>query len=219
MKYKLLQNDKIEFKGRTLYRIQAVKEVGPIKEDYIGGYVENENILSHDGECWIGGEAKVFGNSRIFDNAKIYDESIVRESKISGHSVIAKNTLVENSTIKGFDVLDRAKLNFCHLEGSGVILDDAKLTGFDFCGGFLVIGRHADISSSSDLLFVKIGRTNISFCKDRVWGISVGLPDWDIMPIDDFVERVKMCGEYPSLYKNKEEAIAYAQIAKKLLSI
>lgn len=219
MKYKLLQNDKIEFKGRTLYRIQAIKEVGPIKEGEIGGYVENENILSQEGECWIGGDSKVFGNSKIFDKAKIYDEAIVRDSKISGNSVIAKNAFVENSTIKGFDVLDRAYLNFCHLDGSGVILDDAKLQKVNFCGSHLVIGLNAEICSVTDLRFVTIGRTSISFCKDRVLGISVGLPDWDIMPIDEFIERVKKCGEYSSLYQYKEEAIAYAQIAKKFLTI
>lgn len=217
MKYKLLKEDKIKFGGRTLYRIQAIKEFGPIKEGDIGGYVENENILSQEGECWIGGDAKVFGCSKVSDKAKVYDEAIVKDSKILGNSVVAYEALVENSTIQGFDVLDRAKLNFCRLEGSGVILDDAQLDGLCFDAEFLIIGLNATIKDPRDLRCVKIGTEPIAFCKDKVCGISVGLADWHIMPIDDFIESVKKCGDLSSLHKHKDEAIAYAKIAKEVI--
>lgn len=42
MKYELLKNNFIEYKGRKLYRIRALKSFSDIKCGDIGGYVENE---------------------------------------------------------------------------------------------------------------------------------------------------------------------------------
>lgn len=44
MKYELLKNNFIEYKGRKLYRIRALKSFSDIKCGDIGGYVENEKI-------------------------------------------------------------------------------------------------------------------------------------------------------------------------------
>lgn len=41
MKYELLKNNFIEYKGRKLYRIRALKSFSDIKCGDIGGYVEN----------------------------------------------------------------------------------------------------------------------------------------------------------------------------------
>lgn len=60
-KFELVKEDTITVDGFKLYRIRALKDFFVIKEGELGGYVEAENNLSHEGYCWI------------YDNAKVYD--------------------------------------------------------------------------------------------------------------------------------------------------
>ena len=62
-----LTNITMEFKGRTLYRIRALKNFKDVEAGDLGGWVSNENNLSQEGWCWIYNEAK------CMDNAKIYE--------------------------------------------------------------------------------------------------------------------------------------------------
>ncbi|WP_412057344.1 hypothetical protein [Bartonella sp. DGB2] len=52
-KYELTQETR-EVDDRTLYRIKALRDFGDIKAGDLGGFVENEYRLSHDGTCWVG---------------------------------------------------------------------------------------------------------------------------------------------------------------------
>ena len=65
-KYEILKNNSIEFNGKTLYRIKALKNFGNIKKGDIGGFIEKEENLSHENNCWIYGDAEVFGNAKVF---------------------------------------------------------------------------------------------------------------------------------------------------------
>ena len=57
-KYELTDNT-IEYDGKTLYQIKALKNFGNVKTGYLGGYVEKEENLSHEGNCWVDDNAKV----------------------------------------------------------------------------------------------------------------------------------------------------------------
>ena len=61
----------IEWKGRKLFRIKAVKSFGDVKADELGGYIESEDNLSQDGNSWIYDDAKVYDNAKIFGNAHV----------------------------------------------------------------------------------------------------------------------------------------------------
>lgn len=80
-KYELLEDDTIKIGGRTLYHIRAVKDFGEVKKGDIGGYIEKEDNLSHEGDCWVCGnacvygKAKVGGQARIYGDAKVYDDA------------------------------------------------------------------------------------------------------------------------------------------------
>ena len=56
-----------EFKGHTLYRIQAVKDFGEVKKGDLGGWIESEKNLSQDDDSWVGGETMVFDNAIVTD--------------------------------------------------------------------------------------------------------------------------------------------------------
>lgn len=65
-KYKLT-DETIEFKGRTLYRIEALRNFRDVKAGDKGGFVESEENLSQEGDCWIYGDTKVIENAVVAD--------------------------------------------------------------------------------------------------------------------------------------------------------
>lgn len=70
-KYRLLENDTIRVDGRTLYRIEALKDFASVKKGNKGSYLEKEENLSHEGKCWVFGKALVFGNALLYGKAEI----------------------------------------------------------------------------------------------------------------------------------------------------
>ena len=93
-KYKLT-DETIRFTGITLYRIESLKDFSDIKKGDKGGFIESENNLSHNGNCWIYDdakvcdEAKVYGNAEVYDKVEIFDEAKVYDyAKVYGSAVI-----------------------------------------------------------------------------------------------------------------------------------
>ena len=76
MKKYELTDETITFYGRTLHRIRACGDFVTITGEQIevgdlGGFVETEENLSHDGMCWVYGNARVCGNAKVCGNAEI----------------------------------------------------------------------------------------------------------------------------------------------------
>lgn len=71
-KYKLLENDTITVIGRTLYRIEALRDFADVEKGDKGGYVESEDNLYHDGNCWVFGNARVCGNADYYVGKNIW---------------------------------------------------------------------------------------------------------------------------------------------------
>lgn len=101
--------DLIEQKGTNLKRIIALKDFSVadrrVQIDDIGGWVEGEENLSQEGNCWIFDEAVVKDNARVKDNAaiadnvKVFDNAIVQEEAwvfdnvlIFGDAVVGKTS-------------------------------------------------------------------------------------------------------------------------------
>ena len=71
-KYELMKDDTIKAGGKTLYRIKALKNlkgtrgnVLGVRKGDIGGYIQSEDNLSHDGTCWVDNDAIVYGNGEL----------------------------------------------------------------------------------------------------------------------------------------------------------
>ena len=78
MKKYELTDDKITHKGKLLNRIRCLETIRDknrnnvlVKSGELGGYVESENNLSHDGTCWIYDEAKVYGKARLENDEEL----------------------------------------------------------------------------------------------------------------------------------------------------
>ena len=75
--------------GNKLFRIKALMAFGDVKEGELGGYVEKEENLDHDGDAWVSGNAQVSGDARVYGDAWV-----------SGNARVYGNA--EYTTIKGF---------------------------------------------------------------------------------------------------------------------
>lgn len=67
-KYELTTNTKMLF-GRKLFQIKALVSFGDVTAGDLGGYIEKEENLSHDGTAWVYGDARVYGNARVSGDA------------------------------------------------------------------------------------------------------------------------------------------------------
>ena len=100
-KYELLKDKHIEYRGKTLYRIRALRDFYNVKKGDIGGHVESEKNLSHDGNCWVYDNAKVCDNAIVFNNGVVCGNAIVRDNaivfnnaEIYGNSKIDKGIII-----------------------------------------------------------------------------------------------------------------------------
>ena len=65
------------FRTATLHRIRAVAEFGLVKIGDLGGWIEKEENLSHEGKAWVCGDAKVWGNAKVCGDAKVWGNAKV----------------------------------------------------------------------------------------------------------------------------------------------
>lgn len=63
-KYELTAETKTVW-GVPLHRIRALRSFGDVHQGDLGGWVEHEGNLSHDGNCWVADNAAVFGNANV----------------------------------------------------------------------------------------------------------------------------------------------------------
>ena len=119
-KYRLTE-ETINVDGKTLYHIEALRDFGDVKKGEKGGYVENEDNLSHYDNCWVYENAMVCGNAQVYDNAKIYGNAVVCDkAMVYNNAKVYDNVMVfDNAMVYG-----NAKVS-----GNAIIHEDAKVYG------------------------------------------------------------------------------------------
>jgi UDP-3-O-[3-hydroxymyristoyl] glucosamine N-acyltransferase len=89
MKKYELTDETLVVDGHTLYRIRALRSFSNVKKGDLGGYVEKERNLSHDGDCWVRDSAKVFGKACVCDNARVAGSAWVYDNaRVGGYSLV-----------------------------------------------------------------------------------------------------------------------------------
>lgn len=96
-----LTDEKLDFKGRVLSRIRALRMICArngevmVHEGELGGWVESERNLSHDGECWVFHDAKVFGDAVVSENAFVHEKAMVAgNAMVYGWAVVGGRSRV-----------------------------------------------------------------------------------------------------------------------------
>ena len=65
------------FRTATLHRIRATVAFGIVEVGDLGGWIEKEENLSHEGKAWVWGNAKVWGNAEVCGDAEVFSASHV----------------------------------------------------------------------------------------------------------------------------------------------
>lgn len=110
-KYELTE-ESMDYCGRTLHRIRALKTFGNVKTGDIGGFVDGRENLNDAGNAWIYGNAKVCGNAKVYGNARVYgDAEVCGNAKVCGDN--------DYAVAKGFGSQFRAT-TFFRLKGGSI---------------------------------------------------------------------------------------------------
>ncbi len=129
-KYELTENTKTLY-GHLLHQVKKV-DTGDL-----GGWIENEENLSQDGNCWIYspnaviyGEAKVLGNTRIFGKAHISGKTLISgNSEVRGkikdseiiNATIDRDCTIYKSKIENSHIWYDSHITNCHIKDSACI--------------------------------------------------------------------------------------------------
>lgn len=109
----------MEWEGRKVYRIRALKSFGIIKKGDLGGFVQNERNLSQEGDCWVSDDAVVCDHAKIYDHAKVFGEARITDyahlndmSCVCGNAFVGgtvslydRCTVCDNAFVKGLFVI------------------------------------------------------------------------------------------------------------------
>ena len=68
---------KLLFRTAVLHRIRATVSFGFVKIGDLGGWIEKEENLSHEGKAWVCGDAEVWGNAKVCGDAKVWGNAEV----------------------------------------------------------------------------------------------------------------------------------------------
>ena len=163
-KYKLTE-ETINVNGRTLYRIEALKDFNNVRKGDKGGFIEKEDNLSQSDDCWVYDDAKVYGDARVYDNAIVYGDA-----RVFGNAIVRGNTRVfENAVVYGHtqvygnavvcdnaDVYGDAKIygdGFVY--GNAFVCENAEVCGYAKVNGYAEIYGDAVIARTLDYIVFK----------------------------------------------------------------
>ena len=87
--------------GKKLFRIKALVAFGNVEKGELGGFIEKEDNLSHDGDAWVSGDAWVYGNAQVSGNAQVYGNAQVSgNARVSGNAQVSGDA--DYAVVKGF---------------------------------------------------------------------------------------------------------------------
>ena len=168
-KYEFVENDVIVLDDNTtLRRIRALVEIEYLcKPGDLGGYIEKEENLSHEGKCWVYGNAWVHGNARITDNVHVFDRAVVCGNvKMSGHSSAFNNAhLSGNVQLIDASVSNNARVSGNVVLDGAAIVDNATIAGHVTIRPGVIISYRAHITKQSDIVCMQVGTSNLAIYK------------------------------------------------------
>ena len=162
----------ITVNGITLHRIKAIIDFDRfgVKAGDLGGFIEVEANLSHDGDAWVYGDALVYGNAKVSENACISgnacvsgDAKVYGNAKISGDAWISGNAKIsgdacvsENAKISGDAKIKRSNDYAC-VNGFGSVY---KNTTFFRCEDDLIRAQCGGFYGTIDEFRAKVKETH-----------------------------------------------------------
>ena len=130
-----------------IYRIRALRDFGDVKKGDLGGYVQSEENLSHEGNAWVYDEAKVYGKACVRDNAQIRDEAEVSGfAEVFGNAVLDDESFVsEYAKVYGNSQLSGG----AQIELEAEVYDNAEISNGALISGHARVYGNACVSDES----------------------------------------------------------------------
>lgn len=112
-------------------RIRALRDFGDVKAGELGGFIESEENLSHNGRCWVYGDAKAGGKTSIQDDASIRDNAVAVNVSMKGSSLISMDAQASNVVMSGKSTItDNAFVDKrYHTTGRTIMKGDSRIEG------------------------------------------------------------------------------------------
>jgi len=182
-KFELTEETKI-VNNVTLHRIRALRDVFNFKKGKLGGWIEKEKNLSHEGECWVFDNACVMNDASVSDNSLMYGNA-----QMSGNARMGGNSRMYDDAV----MLDNAQMfdESCMLDNSQMS-GNAQMWGNVYMMGNAHMAGNGTISTSTDVLcFTNVGSEHGSLtvykAKEGIEVTSWGFQGTDI----EFLNAVK----------------------------
>lgn len=151
----------------NLYRIRALKDFEDVMAGDLGGYIEKEENLSQEGNCWVSDEArvydnakvsgnarvyndaKVFGNAQIYDNAGVFDDAeVYGNAKVYGKTEVSESAEVFGET----EIFGKAQIyNGAKVYKNAKIYDNAQIYGYAQVYGNAKVYEQAQVYGESEV--------------------------------------------------------------------
>lgn len=159
--------------GKPVYRIRALRTFQSlrqrrreffVREGVLGGFVESEDNLSHDGECWISENAEIKGNAIVSENAFVHGNATIKDqakvygnAEVFGEAVVYKDAQIYGNAIISCYALiyDNAKVfdRGC-VSHNAWIGGNSEIFGYSHVYGDASVQGDAKISSSAGILWI-----------------------------------------------------------------
>lgn len=156
-----------------LHRLRALRQVNEqVMPGTLGGYVQTEGNLSHDGSCWIYDDAVSCEGAVVENDARMYDGAVARDfalvggdarmfeqAKAEGHSSILSGELKEDARMAGEAVIKKSHTGEAPLIGRG-----SNIYG-TVCGWFVindnVLPGEKLINHTRDMIVLENGKREV----------------------------------------------------------
>jgi hypothetical protein len=109
-----------KYKIRKDGRIVALQDFGDILAGDVGGYVQYEHNLSHEGLCWVFGDARVSGDAEVYGNARVSGDASVSDSsrvfdnaRVFGDSMVCDDAEVFGNAEVFGDAIAKTRVLTC----------------------------------------------------------------------------------------------------------
>lgn len=155
LKYILTGESKIE-NDIILNRIMYVRDIetkfGIIKAGTLGGWIQYESNLSHNGNSGVFGNSIVLGDdSIVMDNGAVYG-GVVSNSIIMDNAIVVDNVTIEDSSLE-----DNAWVSGTSIIHNSHIYDNIKVSGYSkiynlsLNGDYTIIDNKVRITTKSPI--------------------------------------------------------------------
>jgi hypothetical protein len=135
-KYELLEDDCLRAGERTVYRIRALRDFANVRRGDLGGYIEREENLDHQGAAWVGDVAQVYGpHGRVRGNGRVSGEAWVLglvedDAQICDLVVVGEGAHVGGSTVLHSDEIVRGEEKLEARRAAGLRRAELRRSGF-----------------------------------------------------------------------------------------